>query len=194
MYTLLTEPRIRPRRESTAKITKLLLDHGADPAKQMCSKTSVNVIMTAIRYGNVEVIAQYLRRGVDINFRSYNNIYENVLPFEASVLRGYHDVAKMLLIFRCFCGVFSLKSDHKFKNNLDPEVVKLMKEWKVQENKVTPLKQRCRCVILNYLYPRADNKIKKLPLPTLVIKFLYISEIGDIVGAHQEDHRYVRLS
>ena len=87
-----------------------------------------------------------------------------------------------------------MKSDHKFKNNLDPEVVKLVKEWKVQENNVTPLKQRCRSVILNHLYPRADMKIEKFPLPTLVIKFLYISEIDDIVGAHQEAHRYVRLS
>ena len=192
-YTLLTEPKLIPRCKSTAKITKLLLDHGADPAKQMCSPTSVNAIMTAIRYGNVDVNAQYLRSGVNINFRSYDNIYENVLPFEASVLRGFHDVAKMFLISGCSCGVYSLKNDHRFKNNLKPEVVKLMKEWKVQENNVIPLKQRCRNVILNHLSPRADKKIKKLPLPTLITNFLNISEIDDIVGAHKEADRYVRL-
>ena len=167
---------------------KLLLDHGADPAKQMCSPTSVNAIMTAIAYGNLYVIAQYIRSGVNINLRSYDRSYGKVIPFEASVLRGYHDVAKMFLISRCSCGVFNLEGNRKFKNNLEPEVEKLMKEWKVQENNVTPLMQRCRNVILNHLSPRADKKIEKLPLPRWIIKFLKISEIDDMVDAYNKIH------
>ena len=43
-YTLLTEPRL----VFTNEITKLLLDHGADPAKPICGATNRNAIMTAI--------------------------------------------------------------------------------------------------------------------------------------------------
>ena len=75
-YTLLTEH--RP--VFTAEITKLLLDHGADPAKPMCAATSVNAIMTVICYGNLEAIAQYIRSGVDINLRSYDGKNIKALP------------------------------------------------------------------------------------------------------------------
>ena len=182
--TLLTEPR----RFFSSQMIKLLLEHGADPAKQMCSPTSVNAIMTAIDYGNLYVIAQYIRSGVDVNLRSYDSTYGQVLPFEASVLRGYHDIAKMFLISGCSCGVFSFQGNHKFKNNLKPEVEKLMKKWKVQENNVTPLQQQCRSVILNHLSPRADKKIEKLPLPGLLIRFLNVSEIDDMVDAYNKMH------
>ena len=188
--TLLTEPKymgmyIRNRTyEFIAQITQLLLDHGADPAKPMCSATSVNALMTAIDLEiKLEVIAQYIRSGVNINIRSYDRSYKNVLPFEASVLRGHHNVATMLLISGCSCGVFSLNDNHEFKNNLKPEVDNLIKEWEVQENNVTPLQQRCRSLILNHLSPRADEKIKKLPLPRWIIKFLYIHEFDDIIDA-----------
>ena len=43
IYTLLTEPRFR----YSTELISLLLDHGADPDKQMCSATSANAIMTA---------------------------------------------------------------------------------------------------------------------------------------------------
>ena len=180
--TLLTEFRYN----SIAQMIKLLLDHGADPAKPMCSPTSVNAIMTAVGYGNINVIAQYIRWGVNINLRSYDDLYENVLPFEASVLHGYQNIAKVLLISGCSCGVFSLEGNHKFKDNLKPEVGKLMKEWKVQENNVIPLQQLCRSVILNQLSPRADVKIEKLPLPGWIIKFLNISETDDMVDAYNK--------
>ena len=179
--TILTEPRS----VLSSRITKLLIDHGADPSKPMYSKTSVNAIMTAIAFGRLKVIAQYIRSGVDINLRSYDRIYLQTLPFEASVLRGHYDIAKTLLISGCTCGVFSLKSNHKFtylsKNKLKPDLVKLMEEWKVGENNVTPLKQRCRSVILTHLSPRADMKIRELPLPGWIIKFLNISEIDEMV-------------
>ena len=177
-HTLLTEP--RRMFMFTAQITKLLLDHGADPAKPKCAPTSRNAIMTAICYNNVEVIAQYIRSGVDINCKSYNGMDMKVLPFEDSASHGCQSVAKMLLISGCSCGVFSLDKNHKFKDNIEPEVRKLMKEWKVQENNVTPLKQRCRSVILNHLSPRADLKIGKLSPPRLIIKFLSIPELDDI--------------
>ena len=192
MYTLLTESRRKPSCESTAKITKLLLDHGADPVKQMCSATSVNAVMSALADENLEVIAQYIHSGVDVSFRSYDRSYGMVLPFEASVLRGCHDVAEMFLISRCSCGVFSWDNNHMFKNNVDPEVEKLMKKWHVQENNVIPLQQRCRYVILNHLSPRADKKIGKLQLPTLIIKFLSIPEIDDIIDAQYEHDKDLR--
>ena len=177
-YTLLTEPG----QVFTAKITKLLLDHGTDPAKPMCEATSVNAIMTAICYGNFKAIAQYIRNGVDINFRSYDGTNIKALPFVTSVRYGHHSIAKMLLVSGCSCGVFSLRNNYKFKNDLTPEFEMLMKEWKVQENNVTPLQQRCRCVILNHLSPRADVKIGKLPLPRLIIKFLSIPELDVILN------------
>ena len=176
-YTLLTEPRD----VFTSKIAKLLLDHGADPAKPMCSATSVNAIMTAIGHGNVKTIAQYIRSGVNINCKSSHGSDLKVLPFEASVLYGRQSIVKMLLVSGCSCGVFSLRNNHKFKDDIEPEVEKLMKEWKVQENNVTPLQQRCRCVILNHLSPRADMKIGKLPFPKLIIKFLSIPELDAIL-------------
>ena len=189
IYTLLTEPRFlyttKPQisLQLTAQITQLLLDHGADPAKPMCSATSVNAMMTAINLGNLKVIVQYIRSGVDINLRSYDGIDRKVLPFEASVLCGHHNVAKMLLISGCFCGVFSLNGNHEFKNYLHSKMEKLIKDWEVQKNNVIPLQQRCRSLILNHLYPRADEKIEKLPLPGCIIKFLYIHELDDIVDA-----------
>ena len=195
IYTLFTEPRS----VYNAEITKLLLDHGADPAKPMSAATSVNAIMAAIAHRNLEAIVQYIRSGVDINSRSYDDCtymyisrctYTDVSPFEASVFCGYHNVAKILLISGCSCGMFSLKNNYNFKDDIKPELKKLMKEWKVQENNVTPLKQRCRSVMLNYLSPRADRKIGKLPLPQSLIKFLNISEIDGIVAAYIEDDTY----
>ena len=169
IYTLLTEPVY----QFSSQITKLLLDHGADPAKQMCAATSSNAIMTAIYYKNLEVIDQYIRSGIDINLKSWDSTYGKVLsPFEASLLHDRHYVLEMLLISGCSGGVFSnLKLQDK------PKLERLMKEWNVYDNNVIPLKQRCRCVILNHLSPRADLKIVKLPLPGCLIKFLSIPEL-----------------
>ena len=180
--TLLTEHKY----EFKAQITKLLLDHGADPAKLMCEARSVNAIMAAIDQENLEAIVQYIRSGVDINSRSYDRTYGNVLPFEASVLRSHPKIAEILLISGCSCGMFSLD---KFKNNLKPEEEKLMKEWNMYDNNVTPLKQRCRSVILNHLSPRADLKIEKLTLPQCLIKFLVIPELDDIIDAYNKADR-----
>ena len=165
------------------QITKLLLDHGADPAKAVCSASSASALMAAIcrRSVKLEVIAQFIRSGVDVNFKSFYFRYEDMLPFEASVLCHHYDVAEMLLISGCSSGVFCLDNDHVLKEFLIPEVKEQIKKWKLQENNVTPLKHRCRSVVLNQLSPRADLKIQKLPLPGSLIKFLYIHELDDII-------------
>ena len=170
IFTLLSEHYFN----SAGQITKLLLDHGADPARKMCSAASVNAIMAAINHGHLNAIAQYIRSGVNINFRSLYFTYGNILPFEASVLHSRHSIAIMLLISGCSRGMFSPR---KFKVNPKPDLEKLMKEWNVYKNNVIPLQLRCRCVILNHLSPRADLKIKKLPLPGCLIKFLSVPEL-----------------
>ena len=183
-HTLLTElqlPVNHLTESNLLQITKLLLAHGADPVKEMCSATSSNAIMTAIQYGHLKILAHYIRSGVDINFRSNNGTYEKVLPFEASVLRGNQNVAKLLLLSGCSCGVFSFRNNHQFKEGIKPQVEKLVKEWKVHENKVISLQQRCRIMILNHLYPRADMKIENLPLPRCLIKLLSIPELDVIL-------------
>ena len=180
IYTLLTEPVLG----FHAQITKLLLDHGADPAKQMCAATSRNAIMTAIGYGNLEVIAQYIRSGIDINLKSWNSRYGMVSPFRASILRNCHDIAEMLLISGCSGRVFT-----KLTLNAKPKLKKLMKKWNVYDNNVIPLQQRCRCVILNHLSPRADLKTQELPLPRLLIKFLSIPELDNIVYQYKKAGR-----
>ena len=179
IFTLLSEHIF----DRPSQITKLLLDHGADPAKIMCSATSVNAIMAAIECGNLNAIAQYIRCGVDINYRSLDSKYGNILPFEASVRRHQHYISVMLLISGSSRGMFS---NYKFKTNPKPDLEKLMKEWNVYENNVTPLMQRCRSVILNHLSPRADMKIKKLPLPQCLIKFLGVPELDNILYEYNE--------
>ena len=191
-YTLLTELNLNIHTESVLyQLTELLIDHGADPDKPMCANTNANATMAAIRNGHLEVVAQYIRYGTTINVRSYERSYGKLLPFEASVLRGDHYTAEMLLISGCSCGMFSLDVNHKFKDEIRPEVEKLMKEWKVQENNVTPLKQRCRSVILNQLAPQASMKMEKLPLPGCLIKFLGIPELNDILDRYKEECWYL---
>ena len=182
IFTLLTEPPST----LTPRIAKILLDHGADPAKQICAAKSTNAIMTAIEFGHLEVIAQYIRCGVNISFKSWDFTYGRVFPFEASVLHDHHYVSVMLLISGCSRGMFSIR---RLEDNPKPELKKLMKDWNVYDDNVTPLKQQCRCVILNHLSPRADLKIGKLLLPPCLIKFLNIPEIDNIICEYNKANR-----
>ena len=168
----------------TPEIMKLLLDHGADPARPICSATGVNAIM-AVTYHDtpLEVIARYIRSGVNINSRSWAYRHGNVSPFELSVLLHRPYISVMLLISGCSRGVFNKR---KFKAELE----NLMKEWNVYDNNVIPLKQRCRCVILNHLSPRADLKIENLPLPPRLIKFLSILELDNIVYKYSKADKF----
>ena len=91
---------------------------------------------------------------------------------KASLRHNHYYVSIMLLIPECSPGVF-----RKIWLKAKPE---LMKEWNLYGNNVTSLKKKCRNVIRNRLSPRADLKIKKLPLPTCLIKFLRIPELDNI--------------
>ena len=167
-------------RHSTDEMIKLLLDHGADPSKSICDKRCSTVLTTAIASQHVEVVAQFIQSGVDINQRSHDERYGNVLPFEAAVLYNNKYAAEMLLVSGCSCGVFSLDNDHKFKDDIKPEVEKLMKEWKVQENNVTSLQIQCRRIILMHLSPNAVIKFDDGSLPQLIVKYLEICELDAI--------------
>ena len=145
----------------------------------MCSPRSVDALIIAIVNGRLDVLALYIRSGVDINVRSYHNACEKDYPLRVSVRYNYPNIATMLLISVASHGVSSM-----FKNETKPRIEKLMMDWNVYDNNVTPLKQRCRCAILNHLYPRADLKIGKLPLPGSLIKYLNIPELDNLVHEH----------
>ena len=181
-YTLLAEPFTK----CTSNITRMLLDHGADPAKPMCSASSTNGLMRAIGDGRLDIMAQYIRSGIDINVRSYYDFYEKRSPLEASYDSNNPNAAEMLFISGSFRGMINTPM---FKERPNSRLFKLLKEWNVYDNNVIPLKQRCRCVILNHLCPRADLKIGKLPLPRCLIKFLNIPELDNLVYEYNKTQR-----
>ena len=182
---LLTEPCYLPNTYGTdkVKITKLLLDHGADPNKKICNGKGSSALIHATSQSHAAIIALFIRNGVDINFRSY--MYDRmdgyVLPFEASILLNRFYVAEMLLVSGCSCGVYSL--DNSDMANIKSDLKDLMEKWHVQENNVIPLKQQCRRMLLNHLSPQADKKILELPLPAGVMRYLSIPELDDILDA-----------
>ena len=164
---------------NTVKITKLLLDHGADPNKKICNGKGTSVLIKATSQSHAAIIALFIRNGVDINFRSYDRKHRYVLPFEASILLDRLYVAEMLLESGCSCGVFSLGNYDMA--NIKSDLKDLMEKWHVRENNVIPLKQQCRRMLLNHLSPQADKKIMELPLPSGVIRYLSIPELDDIL-------------
>ena len=166
-----------------ADVTKMLLDHGADPNKRMCEKECFSAINIAIRSSNVNMVAHLVRSGLDVNYRSYHWVHGYVLPFEAAVLDGKLNATKMLLVSGCSCGVYSLNSNHKFKANIKLALEYLMRKWKVDSNNVNSLELQCRRTILKYLSPQAHKKIKELPLPHCIIKYLSIPELDDMMTA-----------
>ena len=165
----------------------LLLDQGADPSKPNCAKNYPNVINVAISERHVEVIARFIRGGLNVNTKSYNpdRAFDGVLPFEDAVFHDNFYAAKMLLVSGCSCGVHSLDSTHKLKTNMTPSIQQLLMEWDVHKNKVIQLKQRCRMVILNHLSPQADEKIMELSLPPQIIKYLSVPELDDILETYE---------
>ena len=171
-----------------------LLEHGADLNNGCSSALSI-----AIRSRQIELIALLICNGVDVNFRSYDSSYGDVLPFEAAVLHLQTlpdiliDAVEMLLVSGCSCGVFSLDEDHKFKDNVMINTKNLMMKWNVQENNVNPLQQQCRRMILKHLSPRASKMIEKLPLPQCLIKYLSIPELDDIVDRYKKMHSLYKI-
>ena len=167
--------------ENKVKITKLLLDHGADPNKKICNGKGTSALINATSQSHAAIIALFIRNGVDINFRSYmyDRMDDYVLPFEASIFLDRLYVAEMLLVSGCSCGVYSLGNSDMA--NIKSDLKDLMEKWHVQENNVIPLEQQCRRMLLNHLSPQADKKIMKLPLPAGVIRYLSIPELDDIL-------------
>ena len=146
---------------------------------KQCARACANIHNVKIH--NVKIVAHLIRSGLDINSRSYHWLHGFVLPFEAAVLDGKLKAAKMLLVSGGSCGVYSLNNNHKFKANVTSNIKNLMKYWNVGSNNVNPLRQQCRRVILKDLSPQAHKKIKRLPLPKSIIKYLSIPELDDIV-------------
>ena len=166
---------------SSGALIKLLLDHGADPNQIICEENCSTALTTAIIHQQVDAVVDFIKWGVDINRRSYDQRYNHILPFEAAVLYNNKYAAEMLLVAGCSFGEFSLEKNHKFKKNVEPELEKLMKEWIVHGNNVTPLQIQCRRMILKHLCPNAFDKIDKCSLPQIIVKYLSISELNDIV-------------
>ena len=181
----------------SVKCIKLLLDHGADPNKKRCVDQCPSAISVAIWSGHVEVIARFIRGGVDVNARSKCPHIGSLMPFEAAAYFDHIYAAEMLLVSGCSGGVHSLDNNHevKAKTDIDPDLQKLMKKWNVHENNVLPLQKKCRMAILNHLCPQADKKITELPLPSLLIKYLSIPELDDIMeifNSTEENKPYIK--
>ena len=167
-------------REWSVKAILLLLKHGADPNKKSCVAKSPTAMHIAIRAGHSKILSYFIRTGVNINTRSYDPEHDSLLPFEASVLYSNLLAVQILLVSGCSCGVFSLNIWHNIKDDINPEIRKLMMDWEVQKNNAIPLQKLCRMSILNHLCPGAEKKIAELPLPPFLITYLGIPELDDV--------------
>ena len=172
---------------NSVEIVKLLLKYGADPNKNNCMKTCSNAINIAILKRHVEIIACFIRGGVNVNVKSYYPGIGAVLPFEAAVWHNHIYAAEMLLVYGSSCGMFNLNKKHKCKVDIADDIQELLEEWNVQKNNVLPLQQRCRMVILSHLSPQADKKISKLSLPPLLIRYLNVPELDDVVETSKKN-------
>ena len=162
----------------------LLLDHGADPNVKICKKKSL--INKAMDHRHIGVVARIIRGGGDVNNR-FPSCLSDMIPFEAFAFDGNVHATEMLLVVGCSCGVFSLPTyDQEIAADVDPKLMNLMKKWHVHENNVTPLRMQCRRAILSQLSPQAEKKIKSLPLPPSLIKYLNIPELDDIMEQYRK--------
>ena len=169
---------------SSVKMIKLLLHHGADLSNKYGINKCLSALNVAITSRHVEIIACIIRSGVNVDDRWVYPDIGNVLPFEAAVWFNHIYAAEMLLLAGCSSGTYSLDISHM---PIDLKMRKLLKQSNVHKNKVLPLAQRCRKVILNHLSPQADKKIAELPLPPPLIKYLGIPELDDIIETFNND-------
>ena len=169
---------------SSVKMIKLLLHHGADPRNKYGINKCLSAFNVAITRRHVEIIACFIRSGVNVDDRWVYPDIGNVLPFEAAVWFNHIYAAEMLLLAGCSSGTYSLDISHM---PIDLKMRKLLKQSEVHKNKVLPLAQRCRKVILNHLSPQADKKIAELPLPPPLMKYLSIPELDDIIETFNND-------
>ena len=174
-------------------VVKMLLDHGADPNKKSSKKQYVSPLHTAIIKHDVSTVACLIRSGADINYRSFDSIHGNLLPFEASALYNYRFyAAKMLISSGCSCGTYSLTIDEKIRRSRRfKNLARQLNNWNFTENNVRSLYELCRTVILKQLSPTASKKIGQLPLPKSIIKFIGIPELDDILD---NQARRIRLN
>ena len=175
--------------EDGLRMAKILLTHGADLDKTICRDNGTSsALFTAISRWKPEFIALFIRNGVNVNLRSFDNSDGKLLPFEFSVRYNRRYITEMLLLSGCSCGVFSF-GNNKYKDDLKPSIKDLMKKWNVHENNVIPLKMQCRRAILIHLAPPADKKINELPLPLCLTTYLSIPELDDILEVYWEHLR-----
>ena len=159
--------------------------------------------MIAIRDECNEMLAHFIRSGVNLDCRFHDLHLGDVLPFTYAVFVNNKQAAEMLLHAGCSCREFSLVNsvftdigpngsvlncviNCVFTDNSSngrvlnvsifvlPDMEELMIEWDVYKNKVKPLHQLCRKSILKHLYPRAVRNITELPLPPIMIRYLNI--------------------
>ena len=150
-----------------------------------------SVINVAIYERYIEIIARFIRGGLNLNIGSYYPGMDVVLPFEATVYREHIYAVKMFLISGCSRGVHILDKYSTINGNIGRKMQELLGEWNVYENNVLPLQQRCRMMILTHLSLQADKKINELPLPPQLIEYLSIPELDDIIETCKPPSHYV---
>ena len=180
--TILTEACI----QNQPGMVALLVKYGADPAMQSVHISYKSAIIIAMNLKDIELVAHFIRCGVNLDYILHAGSYGYGLPFEFSIRGGCIHIVQMLLYSSCSRGEFSLKNTDELSNSVTPEIKKLMIDWEVHQNNVTPLLELCRKSILYHLYPAA-GKIDKLPLPPVIIKYLSIPELDDIVNSFNLD-------
>ena len=172
------------------EMVTLLMEHGADPAKKSDAQEYKSALLIAIRDECNELLAHFIRSGVNLDCRLHDLHLGDVLPFEYAVFMCNESAAAMLLYAGCSCGEFSLAdyistgksfsvSIGNLQRTASSEFQKLLIEWNVHRNNVKPLDQLCRKLILNHLCPRAVRKIKELPLPSRIFGYLSISGLEE---------------
>ena len=173
--------------KSSVKVIKLLLEHGADPNTKRDINMCPGALNVAISNRHVEIIALFIRSGVNVNAKCVLPYVGMMLPFETAVLRNHIYAAKMLLVAGCSRGKYFLDSDDQIMADINPELRNFMEEWELHKNNVLPLQQKCRMMILNHLSPQADKKITELPLPPQLINYLSIPELDNILETFNSD-------
>ena len=154
-----------------------------------------SVLNVALQSNYPDLVALLIRNEADINFRSYDDIFGDVLPLEAAVMHGrgfyyYPSCAmEMLLVSGSNSGRFILDGDKELQSQLKSNELENLMMWDSYMIMVKPLKHQCRRVILKHLSPQASKMIEKLPLPQCLIKFLSIPELDDIVARYETMRR-----
>ena len=123
---------------------------------------------------------------IDLLF-SYSGVSQSIIA-DIFGLLCIRIAIEMIRVSGCSRGMHynSRGNPYQTETNIKSYVIDLMKKKNVYENNVIPLKMQCRRMILNHLFPQADKKITKLPLPPGVITYLRIPELDDIRDAYRK--------